>query len=1190
MGVRLIIPLLSSFSGSFFAWWLYFVLSPTQSAGLPVEYVPQSADDSIAHQEKNPGETIYHFPDYVDGGGWSVQLVLSNVDPAAAAEVRAEVYDPEGQPVLDLFDSDLTFQIPALGSRVLKSSGTGAIRRGWIQVRARTDSVSGLLTYRHTQSGIEVGVQPVELAPRFALFVEESPTVGAGVAVFKPEVSPHLELRIRDEEGNDPLEGEVISWGDFHQVAHTLPEWFAVDGIDTGFLDDFRGLLFLETEDESPFAPLGLRFGKGTSSLSAVPAIRTRSEEPQETNLVFPDYVDGGGWSVQLVLSNVDPAAAAEVRVEVYDPDGEPALDLFDSDLTFEVPALGSRVLRSAGSGAIRRGWIQVEADAARISGLLTYRHAHSGIEVGVEPARLGKQFALFVEESGTVGAGLALLKPDAESRIELRLRDEEGDDPLNGLFLLWKDFHQRALTLPEWFDVPGVDAEFLRDFRGLLFLRTEDESGLAPLGLRFGKGTSSLSAVPVIRIPDGGGIDGGQAPPPTVTLSASPTSIERGQSATLTWSSTSAESAEITPDLGEVPTSGSRKVSPNTITTYRITVRGTGDQTKTASATVTVVISQRDVLMSLYRSTRGADWFESGNWGTDRPLRDWHGVTVDDDGRVTELTLYWNGLTGPIPPELGNLTSLRELNLPGNTLTGRIPPELGNLIRLTRLSLSANDLTGRIPPELGNLTSLRELDLSSNDLTGPIPPELGNLTSLRELNLPGNTLTGPIPPELGNLIRLTRLNLGWNGLTGRIPPELGNLPSLKRLFLYYNDLTGRIRPELGNLTSLTELNLSSNDLTGRIPSELGNLTSLTELNLSSNTLTGPIPSDLGNLTRLTELNLSYSRLEGPIPSKFGNLANLEQLYVQKNLWLSGPLPQSLTELAKMEVFYADRTGLCAPTDAAFQVWLDGMMTTSVMNCRKVRDPVLPNTVWLTPDVITPADPSALDSIQYVGRGTRGFFDPFVKEWRDDLRHYLFRAHFGQHVIEVQAHPRYGSVNSARAATEALTPALGRLPYALLAGGSELEISPTETVGAGGNGCHGGIFHLNGPTSDILTGFVEEVLLHEGGHVSLDDCNVPKPRTIPRHSGSAGWLAAQKADGKFITAYARDFPNREDVAESIWGWFVVRCVPDRMPPWVVEAIKEGIPHRLAYFDSQDLDMSPFSCTVPAATKAEFPSE
>ena len=892
-------------------------------------------EDSIAHQTQDPGETTLYFPDYVDGGGWSVQLVLSNVDPVEAAEFRVEVYDPEGRPVPDLFDSDLTLEVPALGSRVLRSSGMGAIRRGWIQVRAGTDSVSGLLTYRHARSGIEVGVKPVELGPQFALFVEESPTVGAGVAVYKPEVSPHLELRIRGEEGNDPLEGEIVSWGDFHQAARTLPEWFAVEGIDTGFLGDFRGLLFLETGDESLFAPLGLRFGKGTSSLSAVPAIRTQSEEPQETNLVFPDYVDGGGWSVQLVLSNVDPAAAAEAVVEVYDPEGQPVPDLFDSDLTLEVPALGSRVLRSTGSGAIRRGWIQVEADAGTISGLLTYRHTESGVEVGVEPARLGKQFALFVEESGTVGAGLALFKPAAESRIELRLRDEEGDDPLNGLFLPWKDFHQSALTLPEWFDVPGVDAEFLTDFRGLLFLRTEDESRFAPLGLRFGKGTSSLSAVPVIQLPDGGGIEGGQAPPPTVKLSVSPAAIERGQSTMLTWSSTSAESAKITPGIGEVPAAGSRKVSPRTTTTYHITVRGARGQTRTASVTVTVRVggSQQAVLTALYESTGGPDWFDSSNWGTDQPLRDWHGITVDDGGRVTDLDLSRNGLTGPIPPELGNLTSLESLNLGWNGFTGPIPPELGNLTHLGSLSLYSNDLTGPIPPELGNLTSLRVLNLSSNDLTGPIPPELSDLKSLRELLLRSNGLTGPIPPALANLTSLESLNLGWNDLTGPIPPELGGLTSLTELNLNRNGLTGPIPPELGDLTSLTELNLSSNALTGPIPFELGNLTSLESLNLGWNDLTGPIPPELGGLTSLESLNLGWNDLTGPIPPELGDLTSLTELDLWGNSGLAGILPTELTGLGRLETLWIIGTDLCAPSDPGFQDWLGGIYRLRVATC-----------------------------------------------------------------------------------------------------------------------------------------------------------------------------------------------------------------------------------------------------------------
>ena len=40
-------------------------------------------------------------------------------------------------------------------------------------------------------------------------------------------------------------------------------------------------------------------------------------------------------------------------------------------------------------------------------------------------------------------------------------------------------------------------------------------------------------------------------------------------------------------------------------------------------------------------------------------------------------------------------------------------------------LWLDDNELTGAIPSELGNLTSLTRLDLFDNELTGVIPPEL---------------------------------------------------------------------------------------------------------------------------------------------------------------------------------------------------------------------------------------------------------------------------------------------------------------------------------------------------------------------------------------------------------------------------------------------------------------------------------
>ena len=137
---------------------------------------------------------------------------------------------------------------------------------------------------------------------------------------------------------------------------------------------------------------------------------------------------------------------------------------------------------------------------------------------------------------------------------------------------------------------------------------------------------------------------------------------------------------------------------------------------------------------------------------------------------------LYDNGVTGSIPPEIGNLTNLTWLYLRGNNLTGSIPPEIGNLTNLTFFYLRGNNLTGSIPSEIGNLTNLTDLRLQDNQLTGSIPSELGNLTNLDYLDLHNNQLTGSIPSEIGNLTNLMYLILFNNQLTGEIPESICDL------------------------------------------------------------------------------------------------------------------------------------------------------------------------------------------------------------------------------------------------------------------------------------------------------------------------------------------------------------------------------------------------------------------------------
>ena len=66
-----------------------------------------------------------------------------------------------------------------------------------------------------------------------------------------------------------------------------------------------------------------------------------------------------------------------------------------------------------------------------------------------------------------------------------------------------------------------------------------------------------------------------------------------------------------------------------------------------------------RAALIALYEATNGPNWVDVENWLTDAPLGDWYGVATDDSGRVVRLHLSNdNDLSGPIPPELGNLAN----------------------------------------------------------------------------------------------------------------------------------------------------------------------------------------------------------------------------------------------------------------------------------------------------------------------------------------------------------------------------------------------------------------------------------------------------------------------------------------------------------------------------------------------------
>ncbi|XP_019180344.1 PREDICTED: somatic embryogenesis receptor kinase 2-like [Ipomoea nil] len=133
--------------------------------------------------------------------------------------------------------------------------------------------------------------------------------------------------------------------------------------------------------------------------------------------------------------------------------------------------------------------------------------------------------------------------------------------------------------------------------------------------------------------------------------------------------------------------------------------------------------------------------------------------VTCNLENSVTRLDLESAGLSGPLIPQLGDLSNLQYLEVYNNSISGAIPVEFGKLNKLLSLDLYMNKLSGPIPSSLGNLTSLRFLRLNNNKLSGIIPIEVLGLISygsLQIMNVADNHLAGSVHKNKSGIVTTT--------------------------------------------------------------------------------------------------------------------------------------------------------------------------------------------------------------------------------------------------------------------------------------------------------------------------------------------------------------------------------------------------------------------------------------------------
>jgi hypothetical protein len=319
------------------------------------------------------------------------------------------------------------------------------------------------------------------------------------------------------------------------------------------------------------------------------------------------------------------------------------------------------------------------------------------------------------------------------------------------------------------------------------------------------------------------------------------------------------------------------------------------------------IPLEECQALVTLYESTNGDSWLDPTGWLVAPSPCSWYGV-ICQQGHVVELQLYYNQLSGSLPPEIGNLTHLKNLYLDRNQLSGPVPGEIGNLSELEVARLGGNQFSS-IPTELANLHRLMYLELWGNQLSGEIPHGLGNLSQLLELRLSSNQFTGSIPPELGKLSNLTHLDLSRNQLDGPIPTALGSLSVLNELNLSYNQVSGTIPAEFGSLKNLYSLDLSYNQLTGKVPSTITNAP-IGDLRLWGNLLDGTIPASKDEMT-----TVKYAGVHFEFPSALAESVWPETVVAQPPsdqmpFWVVGPEHNRFTLASRSVPFRTNGMGI----------------------------------------------------------------------------------------------------------------------------------------------------------------------------------------------------------------------------------------------------------------------------------------
>ena len=241
-----------------------------------------------------------------------------------------------------------------------------------------------------------------------------------------------------------------------------------------------------------------------------------------------------------------------------------------------------------------------------------------------------------------------------------------------------------------------------------------------------------------------------------------------------------------------------------------------------------------------------------------------------------------------------------------------------------------------------------------------------------------------------------------------------------------------------------------------------------------------------------------------------------------------------------------------------------------IFNQIDLTDPPFAGTLWELPDLISSSDYTVFSTSIYEGIETRLFYDEAITDFINYPAH-IFKVNFGDSLsIDFEIYSEF-SEQEAISIEQKYAPIVGQLGKELRKNIKSIEFLKGDSVASAQRSndlSYANItFHIDWLNNTVETrpggDKTEELLIHESAHLSID----------PYVYNQQGWIDAVILDNNYISTYAKENPDTEDVAENFQAYIAVKYFPERISNSLRDTILSVCLNRFKYFDSLNFDLS-----------------